>query len=223
MDQEKYPSDAAAKFMVRLPGDMRERLALAAKSNSRSMNSELVQRLQDSLDGTAGLRFPEETLDRLRKAAKKTGRTLEAEAWDRLMTSLADLPPAEARLREALDEARSANAKLQVESEEMRTEAWKRTTMLYILLDTAGYPISWAEIHQLLAGIKRAGNFNPSEMHTHIITPDMESSSRRAKEAATLAELFRAGGHSLITEVASERNSAAEAKSAARTRKRSPK
>ncbi|NDZ11465.1 hypothetical protein C7T35_01535 [Variovorax sp. WS11] len=49
MEQEKYPSDAAAKFMVRLPGDMRDRIAEAAAKNKRSMNSEIVERLERSL------------------------------------------------------------------------------------------------------------------------------------------------------------------------------
>jgi hypothetical protein len=50
MEQEKYPSDAAAKFMVRLPGDMRDRIAEAAKANNRSMNSEIVARLEASFN-----------------------------------------------------------------------------------------------------------------------------------------------------------------------------
>lgn len=50
MESEKYPSDAAAKFMVRLPGDMRDRIAEEAKTNNRSMNAEIVQRLQSSFE-----------------------------------------------------------------------------------------------------------------------------------------------------------------------------
>jgi len=50
MESEKYPSDTAAKFMVRLPGDMRDRIAEAARANSRSMNSEIVARLEASFN-----------------------------------------------------------------------------------------------------------------------------------------------------------------------------
>ena len=50
MEQEKYPSDSAAKFMVRLPEGMRDRIAEAAKANGRSMNSEVVARLEASFN-----------------------------------------------------------------------------------------------------------------------------------------------------------------------------
>ena len=39
------------KFVVRLPADMRERIADAAAHYRRSMNSEIVARLQQSLNG----------------------------------------------------------------------------------------------------------------------------------------------------------------------------
>lgn len=39
------------KFVVRLPSDMRERIADAAEHYRRSMNSEIVARLQQSLNG----------------------------------------------------------------------------------------------------------------------------------------------------------------------------
>ena len=52
---EKDTSSAAArnadKFVVRLPPGMRQRVAEAARANHRSMNSEIVTRLERSLDG----------------------------------------------------------------------------------------------------------------------------------------------------------------------------
>lgn len=39
------------KFMLRLPDGMRDRIAEAAKEHGRSMNAEIVARLQDSFDG----------------------------------------------------------------------------------------------------------------------------------------------------------------------------
>lgn len=42
------PSDRAPKFIIRLPEGMRDRIAGAAKANGRSMNAEIVQRLEDS-------------------------------------------------------------------------------------------------------------------------------------------------------------------------------
>lgn len=44
-DRSSYPSEQADKFMLRLPDGMRERLKVAAKENNRSMNSEILSRL----------------------------------------------------------------------------------------------------------------------------------------------------------------------------------
>ncbi|WP_394517457.1 Arc family DNA-binding protein [Pantoea sp. SGAir0175] len=47
-----YPSQEMDRFNVRLPAGMRDAIAERAKSNGRSMNSEIVQILQDALDYT---------------------------------------------------------------------------------------------------------------------------------------------------------------------------
>ena len=46
----KFPSQEMDRFNVRLPSGMREAIAERAKRNGRSMNSEIVQILQDALD-----------------------------------------------------------------------------------------------------------------------------------------------------------------------------
>ncbi|RWI85957.1 MAG: Arc family DNA-binding protein [Mesorhizobium sp.] len=45
----KYPSDRQDQFMLRLPDGMRQRLKEAAESNQRSMNAEIIARLEISL------------------------------------------------------------------------------------------------------------------------------------------------------------------------------
>ncbi|PBB86629.1 Arc family DNA-binding protein [Mesorhizobium sp. WSM3876] len=47
----KYPSDRQDQFMLRLPDGMRQRLKEAAESNQRSMNAEIIARLQESFSG----------------------------------------------------------------------------------------------------------------------------------------------------------------------------
>ena len=55
-------SKSAEKFVVRLPPGMRRRIADAARCYRRSMNSEIVARLEQSLDsGTAPYPFTEPT------------------------------------------------------------------------------------------------------------------------------------------------------------------
>jgi hypothetical protein len=45
-----YPSERQERFIVRLPDGMRDQIAEAAKSNNRTMNAEVVSRLQKSFD-----------------------------------------------------------------------------------------------------------------------------------------------------------------------------
>ncbi|MBH2876125.1 Arc family DNA-binding protein [Serratia marcescens] len=47
----KYPSQMQDKFNLRFPDGMRDAIAERAKANGRSMNSEIIQILQDALDG----------------------------------------------------------------------------------------------------------------------------------------------------------------------------
>lgn len=46
----KYPSQMQDKFNLRFPDGMRDAIADRAKNNGRSMNSEILQILQDALD-----------------------------------------------------------------------------------------------------------------------------------------------------------------------------
>ncbi|MEY4415335.1 MAG: hypothetical protein RIQ53_2628 [Pseudomonadota bacterium] len=74
--------------------------------------------------------------------------------------------------------------------------ALSRALSLYLLLDTNGYPISWAEIREILRATGDALGAQPVELSAHIVTPDMESSNRRAAAAAALAKALRKGGES---------------------------
>lgn len=50
----KYPSQMQDKFNLRFPDGMRDAIAERAKLNGRSMNSEIIQVLQDAIDAAAG-------------------------------------------------------------------------------------------------------------------------------------------------------------------------
>lgn len=49
-----YSSRTADKFVVRLPDGMRERIADVARSHHRSMNSEIIHRLEKSISAEEG-------------------------------------------------------------------------------------------------------------------------------------------------------------------------
>ncbi|MBJ9826205.1 Arc family DNA-binding protein [Citrobacter koseri] len=51
----KFPSQEMDRFNVRLPAGMRDAIAERAKRNGRSMNSEIVQILQETLDADRAL------------------------------------------------------------------------------------------------------------------------------------------------------------------------
>jgi len=50
MPRTDYPSDKQDQYMVRFPDGMRDRLKAAAAQNKRSMNAEIVARLEASFD-----------------------------------------------------------------------------------------------------------------------------------------------------------------------------
>lgn len=50
MSKDLPPSRTAEQFVVRFPDGMRDQIAEAAKNNNRSMNAEIVARLQQSFD-----------------------------------------------------------------------------------------------------------------------------------------------------------------------------
>lgn len=50
MSKEPYPSETADRFIVRFPEGMRDRLKAIAAENGRSLNAEIVYRLQTTLE-----------------------------------------------------------------------------------------------------------------------------------------------------------------------------
>jgi hypothetical protein len=50
---QDYPSRTLDKFILRLPNGMRDAIAASAKRNSRSMNAEIILRLQNSFAAEA--------------------------------------------------------------------------------------------------------------------------------------------------------------------------
>jgi plasmid stability protein len=52
MTKKIYPSDKQEQFMVRFPDGLRDRIRVAAEKNNRSMNAEIVSRLEASFAPT---------------------------------------------------------------------------------------------------------------------------------------------------------------------------
>jgi hypothetical protein len=64
-DREKYPSELAERFQVRLPAGMRERIKKAAEQSGRSMNAEIIAALETYYPPEPSI---EEVLDRVHQA-----------------------------------------------------------------------------------------------------------------------------------------------------------
>lgn len=63
LKQALYSSRTADKFVVRLPDGMRERVAEVARDHHRSMNSEIIARLEQSLAQEDGSDQPSMRID----------------------------------------------------------------------------------------------------------------------------------------------------------------
>jgi len=86
MPKAPYPSEMADRFIVRMPDGMRDKIAEAAKTNNRSMNSEVIARLEASFDpaiSEAGA-LRDELLDMLAISKRQ------ADMIDKLMAMLPD-------------------------------------------------------------------------------------------------------------------------------------
>lgn len=49
MSKNPYPSETADRYIIRFPDGMRERIKELAEKNGRSMNAEIIARLEESL------------------------------------------------------------------------------------------------------------------------------------------------------------------------------
>ena len=95
MNKSTYSSRTADKFVVRLPDGMRERIAEVAQNHHRSMNSEIIARLEDSLvrDGALAdepkLRMDSPELSQHERELLKSFRALDARKQKALVALIA--------------------------------------------------------------------------------------------------------------------------------------
>lgn len=75
------PSDLADKFMLRLPPGLKDRLAAAAKETGRSINQEIVTRLELSLDSFSSIEGIASDVEELKKFADRYGPFINSLWW----------------------------------------------------------------------------------------------------------------------------------------------
>lgn len=68
MARQPSPSDQQARYLLRLPDGLREQIEASAKANNRSMNAEIISRLERSFDLDDGLTALTARIDELESA-----------------------------------------------------------------------------------------------------------------------------------------------------------
>lgn len=188
--------DDYIRTALRVPPELHAKLHESAKENNRTFNAEIVARLEKTFGGNQWLQ--EIGLnEHLEEAAQNSGRSIEGEVYARLLDSLGSRSEVE-RLKRDLDYQANENRKLRMELAELRSEKTRPVDTVYLLLDASGYPISWDEIGALWKATANETNIRVANLDVAVITPDMESNSRRAKEAAELARKLKEAGKSAI-------------------------
>lgn len=95
MSKPPAPSDLADKFMLRMPEGMRDRVREAADASGRSMNAEIVQRLEESFATKAPLGFNvnvlEDALEEMRAARRSIEERLDSSVVNLVKARLRDL------------------------------------------------------------------------------------------------------------------------------------
>lgn len=102
-NRDKYPSELAERFQVRLPSGLRDRIKEVAEKNKRSMNAEIVSTLEQAyppktidveilaqfLENLVGVSAPDgnkELLETVNDALSRTSQPYTVEAgWDGLI------------------------------------------------------------------------------------------------------------------------------------------
>lgn len=85
MRRKTYPSDKQDQFVVRFPEGMRDALKKVAEANGRSMNAEIIARLEDSLKNN-NITLTGEVLDRFQFLSELTNKSLQVVVLQQLQT-----------------------------------------------------------------------------------------------------------------------------------------
>ncbi|MFY4697942.1 MULTISPECIES: Arc family DNA-binding protein [Burkholderia] len=97
---------------IRMPASLKERLEQASSESKRSLNSEIVERLEGSLDNVV-LPLTDELRHELTSSASMLGRSLESEIVERLVrgTDAGDMHRVISQLSSALEEGNKRRKK----------------------------------------------------------------------------------------------------------------
>lgn len=156
------------QYIVRFPDGMRDRLKANAEANNRSMNAEIVARLEDVDQLRADLDQAKQEIAILFSMHEKD------------LGQIRYLAKSGKELEERLREARTLS------------QAIPRDLTLYVAIDAKGIPISWTEIMAHLNAITHGGNIDLQQIEARIFDPKLVSSSKREEQWWQLVQHYRA-------------------------------
>lgn len=117
------PKQTDPQFKLRLSRELKSRIDAAAHTNNRSLNAEIVARLEGSLErdaqGQITLKLPSDLLDRIDHASNHEGLDNQTMIENALQAAF---PPPTLSLGEIIDRIRGALNAGQVEGEKTRRE-----------------------------------------------------------------------------------------------------
>jgi hypothetical protein len=153
------PKQTDPQFKLRMTSQLRDQIEAAAKSNNRSMNAEIVDRLEASFE-------PASMMELIGAYERKLNEAIEVNKYleelkvihEKMLDDMADGAPTEAALP-------SENT-------------------LYVALDVNGLPLSWPEVMKHLGEIGKAGKFDIRSIHA--VAVDLGDSGRQDRDAAYL-------------------------------------
>lgn len=145
-------NDDQLKF--RVPASLKAALQQVAADNRRSLNAEIIDRLEWSFDAM---------------------QVTEAGGVTRPMTADDYRRASAAMVKQASDAAR----------------ALRRGATLTLTIDAQGHPVSWGEVMQHIAAIRKAGKFKFDALTVELVNADHESSSNREDQEFELMQHYR--------------------------------
>lgn len=188
------PTDEA-RITLRLPVRLRDELVQSASENARSMNGEIVYRLEEVPRLQRELEANEKLLENREKrlfAELSERRKWEKEGTDR-DSLFGRLREAEAQIEELKKKTISLREFEYVESEYQRLTALPlaEDRTLYVLLDVDGSPISWPEILANVEEIANASGASLEKIDTRVFDAKIVGSGAREEAFLRLIKKFR--------------------------------
>ncbi|MGQ4272605.1 Arc family DNA-binding protein [Terrihabitans sp. B22-R8] len=175
------------KYVLRLPDGMRDHLKEAAAENGRSMNAEIIARLEDYED----LKEQAFELGKILGAGRALASLGADEKAGVLAMQMQENLALRKHVRDLEFDLNKARAERDSLLEDQENLSIPDDHTLYVLLDADGMPISWQEIFHHLGELRRAGGFNIDRIEARIFDAKHVGNRDREDEFFEIFQRYR--------------------------------